>query len=471
MKRSKSAIALVATAAILASSLVGCKGGTSASSTASEAPTSTAASSDSAASGSKLAYKGELSLYHFSTSEESQGNGGSDGFRTMISQWEKAHPDITLKQTVIANADYKTQIATLAAANNLPDVFMLQGMNTKAWAKQGLILDMTDIIKQSPYYNDYNQSYFTPFTDQQKLYGLPALTGGTCTVVIYDKAAWKKAGFDKFPTTWEDVKKADKYFKANKYKETIAFGNGGKWQINSDFLSVIGDRFAGAKWFQSMIDKGGAKFTDADFVKALTFTRDIFKSGIFNNDFNTVTNEDAREYYISGEAPAFIGGNWDESYIQATLKENKNTELYNNTGFAVLPQPEGATAGENSQNIGLGYSVSLNSKLSTDKDKLAAATDFAEYVTGPEFAKFVVQKYALSGLTKVNDVDLSNFDQFTKDFYNFSYVDTKSCEIYDSYISSAVWDVVNTEMQSMLNGKTTPEEVAQKAQKSYEANY
>ncbi len=31
---------------------------------------------------------------------------------------------------------------------------------------------------------------------------------------------------------------------------------------------------------------------------------------IFNEDFNAVTNEDAREYYISGEAAAFIGGNW-----------------------------------------------------------------------------------------------------------------------------------------------------------------
>ena len=127
---------------------------------------------------SDLAYKGELEIMHYSTSEESEGNGGSDGFRTVLAAWQEAHPDITLNENVLANAEYKTQIATLAAADNLPDVFLLQGMNTKAWAEQGLIMDLTDTIKASPYYDQYDQDYFTPFKDGDKLYGYPVLTGG-----------------------------------------------------------------------------------------------------------------------------------------------------------------------------------------------------------------------------------------------------------------------------------------------------
>ena len=99
---------------------------------------------------------------HFSTSEESEGNGGSDGFRTTIAAWKEAHPDITLTENVLANAEYKTQVATLAAADNLPDVFLLQGMNTIAWANQGLVMDMTDIIKASPYYDAYNRPTSPP---------------------------------------------------------------------------------------------------------------------------------------------------------------------------------------------------------------------------------------------------------------------------------------------------------------------
>ena len=418
----------------------------------------------------ELAYKGELEIMHYSTSEESEGNGGSDGFRTVLAAWDEAHPDITLNQNVLANAEYKTQISTLAAAGDLPDVFLLQGMNTKDWAKQGLIMDLTDTIKASPYYNDYVQNYFTPFTDGDSIYGYPVLTGGTCTVVIYDKAMWKEAGYDAFPTTWEDVEKAAEYFNGQGIT-TVAFGNGGKWQANSDFLSTLGNRYTGPDWFLSLINKDGAAFTDEAFVKALKETQHLFnETDIFNEDFNAVTNEDAREYYISGDAAAFIGGNWDESYIWATLKES-DEEKWNNMGFAVLPQPADATEAPNSQNIGLGYAVAINSKLADDPDKLAAAIDLAQEVTGPAFASYVAENYALGGLTKVGDVDLSQFDQITQDFYNYSYVDTEPCEIYDSYITNAVWDVLNTDLQSMMNGEIAPEDVAANAQKAYEENY
>lgn len=417
-----------------------------------------------------ITFAGELEIMHYSTSEESEGNGGSDGFRTVLGLWDEAHPDITLTQNVLANAEYKTQIATLAAADDLPDVFLLQGMNTIDWANQGLVYDLTNDIKSSPYYADYNQAYFAPFTVGDSIYGYPALTGGTCTVVIYDKAMWKDAGFDSFPTTWADVEKASEYFNGQGIT-TVAFGNGGKWQANSDFLSTLGNRYTGPDWFMSLVAKGGAAFTDAEFVSALAETQRLFtQTEIFNEDFNVVTNEDAREYYISGDAAAFIGGNWDESYIWATLKETDETK-WNNMGFAVLPQPADATKAPNSQNIGLGYAVAINAKLANEPEKLAAAIDLAEFITGPEFASFVAENYALGGLTKVADVDLSAFDQITQDFYNWSYVNTETCEIYDSYITNAVWDVLNTDLQTMMNGDMTPEDVAANAQKAYEANY
>ena len=344
-------------------------------------------------------------------------------------------------------------------------------MNTIAWAEAGLVLDMSDIIKASPYYADYNTAFFAPFTTPDgKIYGLPALTGGTCTVVIYDKAMWKEAGYDAFPTTWAEVEKAAEYFEAQGI-DTIAFGNGGQWQMNSDFVSTLGNRYTGPEWFSSLIAKTGAAFTDEAFVAALTETQRLFKdTKIFNEDFNAVTNEDAREYYIAGEAAAFIGGNWDESYIAAVLKED-NEEKFNNIGFAVLPQPADATKAPTSQNIGLGYAMAINPKVAEDPAKLAAAIDLCYELTGPAFSNFVAKYYALGGLTKVADVDLSNFDAVTQAFYKWSYVDTETCEIYDSYVNSAVWSVLNTGMQAMCNGEKTPQEVANETQAAYEANY
>ncbi len=463
-------IGILLTVAMVATMLTGCGGDKGTSGDGSSAPKDTKpAVEDSKPEESKpedvAGYVGELEVMHFSTSEESEGNGGSDGFRTMLANWKDANPDITLSENVLANADYKTQVATLAAAGDLPDVFLLQGMNTIAWADQGLTLDLTDYIKNSPYYADYNQAYFAPFTTPDgKIYGFPVLTGGTCTVVMYDKAVWG----DEFPSTWEEVEAKAADIIADG-KTPIAFGNSGKWNANSCFLSSLGDRYTGPDWFMSMVQKGGAKFTDAEFVAALAETQRLFnETDLFNPDFNAITNEDAREYYISGEATAFIGGNWDVSYVHATVE---GTDLHDNTGFAVLPQSADATHQRNSQNIGLGYAVAINADLANDPAKLAAAVDFAQYVTGPDFANFVATNYALGGLTKVADVDLSGFDKWDQDFYAYSYIDTETSEIYDSYISAAVWDILNTDIQTMMNGGISPEDVAANAQAAYEANY
>ena len=252
--------------------------------------------------------------------------------------------------------------------------------------------------------------------------------------------------------------------------DTIAFGNSGKWQANSCFISTVATLFTGTDWYQSIIDKGGASFTDQSFIDALAFTQDAFQSGVFNPDFNAVNNEDAREYYIAGDAAAFIGGNWDVSYIMATLLET-DPERYDEIGFAAFPSPAGATAISNAQNIGMGYGIAINAKLANDPEKLEAAIDLAYKLTGADFSNYVASNYALSGVAKVAGVDLSAFDQITQDFYNFSYVDTNAVEIYDSYVNGAVWDVFNTELQDLLNGDTTPESVGQKTQAAYEANY
>ena len=137
----------------------------------------------------------------------------------------------------------------------------------------------------------------------------------------------------------------------------------------------------------------------------------------------------------------------------------------------MLPQPADATKAPTSQNIGVGYAVAINPKVAEDPDKLAAAIDLAQELTGPAFSTYVAENYALGGLTAAGEVDLSKFDQITQDFYTWSYVDTEACEIYDSYINSAVWGVFNQDLQAMLNGDKTPEEVAQNAQAAYEANY
>ena len=418
-------------------------------------------------SASELAYKGEINFMHYSTSEEAEGNGSSDGFRSCIAAWEEAHPDIALNQDILANVDYKTQIATKAAANDLPDVFLLQGSNTANWAKQGLVLDLTDIIASSPDASGYNMDLLVPFTSEGKYYALPAVSGGTCTVVIYDAALWKEAGYDSFPATWKEVEKASEYFN-EKGMDTIAFGNAGQWQMNSCFLSCFGYQYTGTEWFNHIIaGDGQASFEDEGFVKALENTRHLFAdTKIFNSDYNAVTNEDAREYFISGDAAAFIGGNWDYSYIAETLKDD--AEKIGNMKIAVLPEGDGAAAYEKMQNNGFGYGLAINADVAGDKDKLDACIDLIEYLTGPSFAEYVGSKYGLGAFYKA-DFDTTGLNPWDIDLYNYSYVDNKAVAIYDSFLGGDVWNTLNPGLQDLTSGKTDAAALAGATQEAYTA--
>ena len=120
----KRLVSILLSTAMVAAALSGC-GGSGETATTTETKTETAeikteAKTDTAANAaaSDSTYTGELEIMHYSTSEESQGNGGSDGFRTVLAEWNEAHPDIELVENVLANAEYKTQIATLAAASS-----------------------------------------------------------------------------------------------------------------------------------------------------------------------------------------------------------------------------------------------------------------------------------------------------------------------------------------------------------------
>ncbi len=469
----KKVLSALLSVAMVSALLVGCGGKTaetaetSPATEAAEATTaeaSTEAATDAASS--ELAYKGEIEFMHFSTAEEENSkNGGATAMRYAIGEWEKAHPDITLTQNVLANKDYKPKIATLAASDSLPDVFLLQGMNTASWADQGLVLDLTDAIKNSPYYDKYNQSYFYAFTAADKQYALPALTAGTCCQVLYNKEVFKAAGFDEFPETWADLMKAQDKIKAQGVDYVMSFANGDAWQADSCFLSTLGDRFTGADWTYSLIENTGSKFTDKPFVDALAATKDIFGSGLFNPDFNSAPQQTGNDYYIAGKSASVICGNWDATYVYT----NADPELIKNTGIAVLPQPDGATASQKTHDIGMGFGLAINPKVAEDPDKLAACLDLIYEITGPTFADYVAQNFALTGLTQTQDVDLSKFDQFTQDTYNYN--SNPACEIYDSYIDSAVIGVLNQSIQAMLSGQMTPEEVAEATQKEYESVY
>ena len=465
MKR-KAASLILATAMTM-SLLAGC--GSTASTTATEATTQAAETTESVATeattteSAEVTYKGEITMMHYSTQEEIDGgNAGATTLVNTVDNWVAKHPDITLSQNVLANKDYKPKIATLAASDSLPDVFFLQGMDAQSFSDQGLILDLTQYVDASPYKDKYDMSKFYPFTKDDKYYAIPAMQDGSCTLVAYNAKAWEAAGYSEFPKTWDEVISAQSKLEEQGYKYAVSFANGDAWQGTSIWLSTFGDRFTGSDWTFSIIENTGAKFTDKVFVDALQATNDVLNSGVFNPDYNSASQQVGNDAYVAGLSAAAVGGNWDAAYI----KGNADQELIDNTKFAVLPQPKGATGSENTHATTMGYGLAINAKVAEDPEKLAACIDLIETLSGPEYADYLAENFAAKTMCAAGEIDLSKFDQWDQDMYN--YYENPGCSVYDTYIDASVMGVMNSGIQAMLNGSKTAEELAAEIQAKYE---
>lgn len=396
----------------------------------------------------------ELVVSHYYLEEERDINASGDAFLTMVERYEEENPDITITQQTMSQADFTTKIQAQAAANELPDVFMVKGSWVQNFVDNGVLAPMDEYIDAYEYKDTFRSDAFDASTVDGKIYGIPNQLSMT-SVVYYDSALWAEAGYDEFPTTWDELFEANEKFEEMGIA-TFSLGNKDKWPAESCIISTIGDRYTGADWTNSIIaNDGNAKFTDQEFVDALNLFKKMSDSGMFNEDCNTITDTQAAEYYAQGQAAATVSGHWEIATLQSLADE----ELLNNTKVALLPNLDGSEP--TSFSGGCGWYFGVNANLTGEK--LDAAMDFVLSTSGYDSSVYTAETYGLPSGNVVEDLDLSSFPQLTQDFVALVN-ESALTPTYDLQMDGAVIEVMNTGLQDILNGTKDAETVAAEIQ-------
>lgn len=400
----------------------------------------------------------ELTVSHYYLEEERSSSTVCDSYLSMLEKWEKENPDIKVTQQAMSQNDYVTKIQAQAAVNEMPDVFMVKGSWIDNFVENEVMAPVDEYLEQYEHKDKFKEGVFDAATRDGQIYGMPNQLSLT-SIVYYNEELWKSIGYESFPDNWEDIYKA-----AEKFNEqgiaAIALGNNEKWPAESCLLSTIGDRYTGAEWTNSIISKDGkAKFTDEAFVNALGCLQDMALKGVFNPDFNTITETQSVEYYSQGKAAAVVSGHWAVSAIQSFADE----EILNNTKVTILPAADGGKA--ESISGGCGWYFAVNKNLTGEK--LDAAMDFVMKTSGYEIAEYGTENYGLIGAGKVDGIDVSKFPQLTQDFIELMN-SVEFTPVYDLQMDGAVIEVMNTGLQDLLNNAKTPEELAQEIQTEQE---
>ncbi|QAY68013.1 extracellular solute-binding protein [Paenibacillus protaetiae] len=379
--------------------------------------------------------------------------------RAQLAKFQQENPDIIVEEESIGDQNaYYTKLKTLAASNDLPDIFISKGSELAMFSQNETTASLDDLLNADPAWKDgFLPTAFNDLSSGGHTYGIPFSMLAT-SVVYYNKQLFADAGIASFPKTWAELQDAVDKLKA-KGVTPIALGNKEQWVAESCILSALGDRFTGTDWFNSIINKSGAKFTDPDFVKGLAALQDLAKQGAFNADLNSINNDQQKTLYFNGKAAMFMEGSWAIGAVASAPKE-----VADNTEVAVLPAVEGGkgNALATSGGAGSGYAVGIKGF----EDKKDAIAKVLKAISGEDFAKSLAEKGEPVAF-KVADYDKSKVSPLAVKYAELS-SQLQFTPIYDSYLSPALISVLNADLQALLINAISPDDLAKKVQAEYE---
>jgi len=386
----------------------------------------------------------ELTFWN-SWSEDSPEN---DVMLERVEVFQKENPDIKLKMESIPPDQYKTKLKTQAAGKQLPDLIQTwPGAELRPLAEGGVLMPIDDIIggwKDTLIPAETLEDYAI----DGKQYAIPGNQVFT-SIIYYDKDMVAKAGFEEFPTTYEDFKTLVE----NLNKEginPIALGNKAKWPLQSVYISTIADRLTGSDFLEKVF-AGEAKFTDSEFVQALGVIAELGEQEAFNSDANSIDDNQAADYFLQGKSAMFLNGTWALSGLISNSPEDKNL------GVAKFPAIDGGKGEATKVSGTTGWGIALNSDLSDEKRE--AAVKFFEFLYSEETYQALMKVGTLVPATiEVPEETSELFEEVVE------LTSGGIAPVYDAVLPADITDIINNGLQAISIGQSTPEQVAQDMQ-------
>jgi len=375
-------------------------------------------------------------------------NPDNEVYKARIAAFEESHPNIKIQQDGVAAAQYKTKLFTLAAANNLADINVVwPGADLQPLAEGKLLMPLNDHMDN--WSKLVREDALVGFNADNNQYAVP--TKQTFVdVIYYNKDMFAGVGYDKFPATYDEFIDAIKKLKA-KNITPISLGNKEKWPLQSSYMSIIGQRFAGTDFLQKVVS-GEAKLTDPDYVKAIGVIDELTKLGAFNVDANNMDSVQAQDYFIQGKAAMHVSSSTVDARIRV------NNEEGNKFGIALFPSVPGGK-GDPKESAGVAqFGIGIKSGL--DSKQQAAALEFMKYFVSEDLYKDLTK----NGIIVPANIEIGDdVSPYLKEMMELN--GNGTAPVFDAIIPTQAAKEFENYLQALTVGRGTPEKVAEDTQK------
>ncbi|WP_406305442.1 extracellular solute-binding protein [Streptomyces sp. NBC_00885] len=296
-------------------------------------------------------------------------------YKAMIAEFEKANKDIKVNYVNVPFDQAQNKFQTAAGSKGAPDIIRAEVGWTASWAKSQFLapLDGTDAIKQT---EDITPSLLKQAQYEGKTYGAPFVTDSLG--LMWNKEILKKAGFDKAPTTWEEIKTVSK---AVKEKAGVD-----GFQLRADSYFELPFLFGEGT---DMVDAASKKITvnSPEAVKAVDASKALLAApGVAKLDVTADSYAHMMDAFNTGKVAMIVQGPWELTNIY------KGTAFKDKANLGISGVPAGSTGKAGAPTGGHNLSVYAGS----DKAHQAAAQKFVGFMTsGATQAKIALKNGTL----------------------------------------------------------------------------
>ena len=316
-----------------------------------------------------------------------------------------------------------------------------------------LIVDESDTVK-STWRDSYIDGAFTDCTFDGTEWGVPFQMQANC-IGIYNKDIFDEVGIDGWPETFTELEEDCKKLKDAGYIP-IAMGNKDQWLAESAVFNTFAYRYIDQDWFDSLSQGKGAKFTDDQFVKALTDFQSLAQ--YFNEDMNAINQDEMFSLYYNKKAAMFFDGAWSIG----TMIQNAPADVLSATHCGLMPAVEGEPGTKEDTASGAGWNYVISSNL--EGDDLAAALAFLKAVTTGDYAGDALNQGFISSGKVADDFDMSSLQPLFAEYYNLAKT-MKNHTIFDCALPAEIGSgALYADTQQLIAGTMTPEQMAEDCQ-------
>lgn len=371
-------------------------------------------------------------------------------FTNVVADFEALNPDIKINMQAISNDPFKEKIKIVLGTSEAPDVFFTwPGEFTNRFIRAGRIMDLTDLLVNTGWINDFVSSQLEPFIYEGRYYGTPYRIDGK--VFMYNHLLFEKAGVTSVPKTFDEfLAVCEKLKRAG--ITPIAFGNEQPWAI-SHYIGTLNQKSVPEDVWLKDLDPTQGTWTDPGYVEALTKFAKLVP--YFNSFPNAIKHAEARANFFAGKAAMMYVEIVEIPYVY----RDAPVEFQENWGMFVFPE----TDGPGNQNYLTGYPEGF--VVSADTKYPEEAVKFLKYLTGREAGRreFAEVGY-LNGIKNLFTED--EVDAGTWDAVQLVLNAEAMANWLDSSLHAKIWDVYAVQLQMLVDGVTTPAKAMKEVQRA-----